>query len=136
MEIHFSSTTDNWRTPTGFKDNLPFDFSDYDPCPFNNPDNIDGLSDDWDDVVFCNPPYSKLKSTKKDGIGWIEKGHIEAQKGKVIVMLIPARTDTSWFHDIILKNKYEIQFIKGRLRFNDVKSPAPFPSMIVIMKKD
>lgn len=133
--IHFSSASDNWATPSGFKENLPYDFDDYDPCPWNNPENINGLDEEWADCVFCNPPYSRLKTTKKAGLGWIEKGHIEAQKGKTIVMLIPARTDTIWFHDIILKNNYEVQFIKGRLKFNDGKHSAPFPSMLVIMKK-
>lgn len=132
--IHFSSASDNWETPTGFKENLPYDFDDYDPCPFNNPENIDGLKEEWSNCVFCNPPYSRLKSTKKNGIGWVEKAHIEAQKGKVIVMLIPARTDTTWFHDIIVKYNYEVQFIKGRLKFNDSKDSAPFPSMLVIFK--
>ena len=134
MNIHFSSQTDNWRTPQGFKENLPYDFDDYDPAPFNNPENRDGLKEEWGSCVFVNPPYSNLKTTKKNGLGYIEKAHIEAQKGKTIVLLIPARTDTTWFHDIIVKHNYEVKFIKGRLKFNNDKNPAPFPSMLVIMK--
>ncbi len=67
-------------------------------------------------------------------MGFIEKAHIEAQKGKTIILLIPARTDTTWFHDIIMKHNYKIKFIKGRLKFNDSKDSAPFPSMLVEFK--
>lgn len=52
------------------------------------------------------------------------------------VMLLPARTDTRWFHDYIYNNpRSEIRFIKGRLKFNDGDSPAPFPSMVVVFKE-
>jgi len=130
------STTDSWSTPIELKNNLndEFNFDDFDPCPLNDDFDINGLTIDWAQTTFVNPPYSCLKSTKKNGLGWIEKAHNEAQKGKTIVLLIPARTDTTWFHDIILKNNYEIRFIKGRLKFGTKKTPAPFPSILVIMK--
>ena len=75
--------------------------------------------------VFCNPPYGRE-------IGmWVEKGYKESQKqNTVVVMLLPARTDTKWFHDYCLKG--EIEFVKGRLKFGDSKNSAPFPSMIVV----
>jgi len=64
-------------------------------------------------------------------LGGLKKAHLEAVKGKTIVLLIPSRTCTSWFHDIILKNDYEVRFLKGRLRFLDIdgkkQNPAPFP---------
>ena len=85
-------------------------------------------------TTFVNPPYSQLKTTK-ERLGWVEKAHIECQKGKTIVMLIPSRTDTQWFHDIILKNSYEVRFVRGRLKFGDAKAAAPFPNIIVVMKK-
>jgi len=131
------SNTDSWSTPNKLKNALndEFNFDDYDPCPLNDNPQNNGLEEDWASKTFVNPPYSKLKSTKKNGMGWIEKAHNEAQKGKLVVMLIPARTDTTWFHDIILKNKYEIRFIKGRISFGDTKNPAPFPSILVIFKK-
>jgi len=130
------SKTDSWSTPNTLKKKLneEFNFDDYDPCPLNDNPNKNGLEEEWASKTFVNPPYSKLKTTKKNGLGWIEKAHNEAQKGKLVVMLIPARTDTTWFHNIILKNKYEIRFIKGRLSFGDKKGSAPFPSLIVIMK--
>lgn len=78
--------------------------------------------------VFCNPPYGR-------GLGlWVEKCYTESQKPDTLcVMLIPSRTDTQWFHKYIY-HKSEIRFIKGRLKFGDGKTPAPFPSMIVIFK--
>ena len=132
------SKSDSWATPKKLRDELQreFEFDDFDPCPLNDNPDFNGKDIDWDgEKIFVNPPYSDLKSTKKNGIGWIEKAHNECQKGKLVVLLIPSRTDVSWFHDIILKNNYEIRFLKGRLKFGDGKTPAPFPSMIVVMKK-
>lgn len=77
-------------------------------------------------MVFCNPPYGRELPK------WVRKCYEESRHADV-VMLIPARTDTRWFHDYIY-NIAEIRFIKGRLKFNDGASPAPFPSMIVIYK--
>ena len=77
-------------------------------------------------TVYCNPPYGREISK------WIKKAYEENLKGTKIVLLLPARTDTKWFHEYIY-NKHEIRFIKGRLKFNDGKNPAPFPSMLVIM---
>ena len=129
------STSDSWSTPDNIKRTLQeeFNFDDFDPCPLNDEPTFNGLDTEWPEKTFVNPPYSRLKTTKKNGLGWIEKGHLEAQKGKLVVFLIPARTDTTWFHDIILKNDYEVRFIKGRIKFSD-KGPAPFPSILVIMK--
>lgn len=78
--------------------------------------------------MFCNPPYGRV-------IGqWVEKAYKESQKpNTLVVMLIPARTDTKWFHDYIY-GKAEIRFIKGRLKFGGCKNAAPFPSMVVIFR--
>ena len=128
------SKTDSWSTPKALYEELDkeFSFDTYDPCPLDDPEK-DGLSEDWAAVTFCNPPYSQLKSTKVK-LGWVDKAHQECQKGKTVVLLIPARTDTQWFHDIILKNNYEVRFLKGRLKFGNSKTAAPFPSIIVVMK--
>lgn len=131
------SITDSWSTPLYLKQKLDkeFHFDNFDPCPLNDKPFVNGLDLEWANSTFVNPPYSALKTTKKNGLGWVEKAHIEAGKGKTVVMLIPARTDTQWFHDIILKNEYEVRFIKGRLKFGTaVLHSAPFPSMIVIFK--
>lgn len=89
----------------------------------------DGLSRDWEgERVFCNPPYGKE-------IGkWVQKSFEESKKkNTLVVMLIPARTDTKYFHDYIY-GKAEIRFIRGRLKFGNSKTAAPFPSMVVIFK--
>ncbi|RWZ85536.1 MAG: adenine methyltransferase [Hydrotalea sp. AMD] len=124
MSVHFSSQRQNWKTPVKFYDELNKEFSfDFDPCP---PDPaFDGLSIEWKKRNFVNPPYGKVLPL------WVEKGYHEAQKGKLVVMLIPSRTDTRYWHDFIMKAK-EIRFIKGRLKFDDQKNSAPFPSCIVI----
>ena len=79
-------------------------------------------------TVFVNPPYGR---EIKD---WVKKAYEEGQKlDTTVVMLIPARTDTKYFHEYIY-NKSEIRFIKGRLKFGDSKNSAPFPSMVVVFK--
>lgn len=84
---------------------------------------IDGLAQDWTgEVVWCNPPYGRT-------IGdWVRKA---ALSKATTVMLVPARTDTRWFHEYIY-DKHEVEFIKGRLKFGGMKNSAPFPSMIVV----
>jgi phage N-6-adenine-methyltransferase len=137
MEVHYSSKTNEWATPQDFYNQLNerFNFT-LDPCAthenhkcskyYTLDDN--GLSQNWGgETVFCNPPYGR-------GIKhWVKKCYEESIKpnAKQIVMLIPARTDTTYFHDYIY-HKAKIEFIKGRLRFGDGKGPAPFPSMLVI----
>lgn len=77
--------------------------------------------------VFCNPPYSQISK-------WVEKAFEEGHKpNTLVVLLIPSRTDTKYFHDYIL-HRAEIRYIKGRLKFGDQKNSAPFPSMIVIFR--
>lgn len=137
-DLMFSSKTDQWATPQCFfsKLNEEFNFT-LDPCADEMNHKCDkyftkeqnGLQQDWQgNIVFCNPPYGR--ETGK----WVKKCYDEAQKeNTVCVMLIPARTDTRYFHDYIY-GKAEIRFVKGRLKFGDGKNPAPFPSMIVIFK--
>lgn len=135
----FSSKTDDWATPQDFFDklNLEFQFT-LDPCAdsfnhkcsryYNREQN--GLSRDWGggERVFCNPPYGRE-------IGkWVQKSFEESKKkNTLVVMLIPARTDTKYFHDYIY-GKAEIRFIRGRLKFGNAKTSAPFPSMVVIFR--
>jgi len=87
----------------------------------------DALSQDWKGTVWVNPPYGKYITPK-----WVKKGYHESVKhGSFVCMLLPARTDTRWFHDIILKHAFAILIIKGRLRFVGEKDQAPFPSIVV-----
>lgn len=137
LDLMFSSVSDMWSTPQSFfnKLNEEFQFT-LDPCAtpanakcenfFTEQDN--GLTKNWQGhVVFCNPPYGrKIKD-------WVKKCSEEAVKpNTTVVMLIPARTDTLYFHEYIYKKAREIRFIKGRLKFGDSENPAPFPSMVVV----
>ena len=87
----------------------------------------DGLKHPWKGTVWCNPPYGR-------GIGqWVRRALFASVSGSTVVMLLPARTDTKWFHDYIYKrNNVEIRFIRGRLKFGGSKNSAPFPSMVVV----
>ncbi len=120
--VHFSSVTDNWATPVDVLRalNEEFQFND-DPCPLGG---SGGLDRPWGSRTFCNPPYSQLKL-------WAKKAYDEAQLGKTIVLLIPSRTDTKYWHEYVMKAK-EIRFIKGRLKFGNATQNAPFPSCVVV----
>ena len=76
--------------------------------------------------MFCNPPYGR------ETCKWVKKSYEESKKrNTLVVMLIPARTDTAYFHDYIY-GKAEVRFIRGRLKFGNSQNAAPFPSMLVI----
>ena len=131
-KLMFSSATDEWSTPQDVFDKLNEEFSfTLDPCAndtnhkckkyFTKTEN--GLLQNWDDeIVFCNPPYGREIDK------WVKKA---AESKATVVMLLPARTDTKWFHDYIYE-KAEIRFIKGRLKFGEAQNSAPFPYMVVI----
>lgn len=135
-EALFSSDSSEWSTPQDFYDRLNLEFNfELDPCATDEnhkcdlyfTKETDGLKQDWENKrVYCNPPYGR-------GIDkWVEK--CAKHKG-LAVMLIPARTDTVWFHKWIYHNlSAEIRFVKGRLRFSNSKNSAPFPSMVVIFR--
>lgn len=137
-EVLFSSKTDDWSTPQEFYDllNAEFNFT-LDPCADDANHKCDryftkvqnGLVQDWSgERVYCNPPYGK-------GIQeWVAKC---ANHAGLAVMLIPARTDTKWFHQFVYnKPNVEVRFVKGRLKFGNSKNSAPFPSMVVIFNGD
>lgn len=132
-DVMFSSKTDLWETPQTFFDELNQEFGfTLDACAV--PDNAkceryytpeqDGLSQPWDGVVWCNPPYGREVGK------WVRRGLIASENGAIVVMLLPARTDAKWFHDYIY-GKAEIRFVRGRLKFGGGNS-APFPSMVVV----
>jgi len=128
----FSSNSDLWATPLDFFKQLDDEFHfTLDPCA--SPDNAkcsyyftkkqNGLIQDWSGHrVFMNPPYGRSISA------WVSKACLSSA---LVVCLLPARTDTKWFHNFIL-NKAEIRFIPGRLKFGSSANSAPFPSMVVI----
>lgn len=145
----FSSKSDEWETPQNLFDKLNKEYNfTLDPCCTDDNHKCekyytlkdDGLSKDWSgETVFVNPPYGR-------SIGkWVKKCYEEHNKGITIVMLIPSRTDTTWFHSYIYeKPTVKVDYLKGRLKFvnrlfptwnpesNYKLSPAPFPSMVVI----
>jgi len=122
--IIFKSERDNWKTPRKFYEELNKEFNfNFDPCP-PNPE-FDGLNIEWKKRNFINPPFSKVSE-------WIEKGYKESLKKKLCVFLVASRTDTRWFHNFVLPYAKEIRFIKGRLKFDEHKNSAPFPSCIII----
>ncbi len=134
-ELHFSSASNEWATPQDFFDELNKEFHfTLDPCAthenykcakyFTEKEN--GLMQSWDnEIVFCNPPYGRQIKQ------WVKKA--SETVGGVVVLLIPARTDTTYFHDYVY-GKSEIRFIRGRLKFGGHQNPAPFPSMVVVFK--
>lgn len=132
-KVLFSSKKDDWETPDWLYKKLDQEFKfNLDPCSndknykcenhFTKENN--GLSLDWTGYnVFMNPPYGR------NIIKWIEKAYFS---NTLVVCLLPARTDTKWFHEYCLKG--EVHFLKGRLKFVGAEYPAPFPSMIVIFR--
>ncbi len=129
---HFTATTDRWGTPGEVYERLHAEFKfDFDPCPMDGDrDGLSPLFTSWSGKrVYCNPPYGHGLER------WLERG-LEAS---IAVFLLPARTDTKWFHDIVLPKAKEIRFVRGRIKFRE-KDPswkpgsgtAPFPSMIVV----
>lgn len=128
QQVMFSSKTDNWSTPVEFYNKLNAEFNfNFDPCPLNA--EFDGLQIPWIGNVFVNPPYSNIAA-------FMEKGRKEISLGNanVVVFLVPARTDTKWFHNHVL-HRSELRFVVGRLKFGGGKNSAPFPSMIAVFRK-
>ena len=144
MNVHFRSEKMDWETPQKFfnelndKYNFTLDVAsnglnakteNY----FTKED--DGLKKEWNGRVFCNPPYGReIKH-------WVKKAHDESKKdhNELIVLLIPARTDTKYWHDYIFNKASKIIFLKGRLKFEvngKSTNPAPFPSAIIVFNGD
>ena len=134
-EVHFSSKSDEWETPQDLFDELDEYFQfDLDVCA--TPDNAkcsrfytkedDGLSKNWIETCWMNPPYGRE-------IGkWVAHAYERSLFGATVVCLLPARTDTRWWHDYCTKG--EITFLKGRLKFSNAEFNAPFPNAIVVFR--
>ena len=128
-----SSNSDRWETPQKLFDELNQKYNfEIDVCAL--PENakcenyfspeVDGLKQDWTGVCWMNPPYGRE-------IGkWMKKALESSRNGATVVCLVPARTDTAWWHDYAMNG--EIEFIRGRLKFGNSKNSAPFPSAIVV----
>ncbi|MGI6260003.1 MAG: DNA N-6-adenine-methyltransferase [Anaerolineaceae bacterium] len=133
MNVHFVSKTDNLETPQWLFDKLNEHYRfDVDVCAlpenakcerYYTPD-VDGLKQDWTGNCWMNPPYGRE-------IGkWLRKAYESSLSGATVVCLVPARTDTAWWHEYAMKG--EIIFLRGRLKFSHAKHNAPFPSAIVV----
>lgn len=135
MDVHYSKSSDEWETPQGFYDRLDMEFGfTLDPCA--TPENAkceryftiedDGLARSWGrERVFMNPPYGRA-------IGdWMRKALTESERGATVVCLVPARTETKWWHETVMK-AHELALVRGRLRFGGSKVNAPFPNAVVV----
>jgi phage N-6-adenine-methyltransferase len=136
--VHFSSQTDLWETPADLFSALDEEFGfETDVCAL--PSNAkctrfftpaeDGLTQAWTGVCYMNPPYGRQ-------IGlWVRRAYESSRDGAVVVCLLPARTDTAWWHRYVTRAS-EVRFLRGRLRFGGGEHPAPFPSVIVVFRPD
>ena len=130
-----SSQSAVWATPQCLFDRLDVEFGfTLDVCAL--PENAkcdtyftpeqDGLKQEWSGVCWMNPPYGRQI------VAWMKKAYESALAGVTVVCLVPARTDTAWWHDSAARG--EVRFLRGRLRFGNAKHAAPFPSAIVIFR--
>lgn len=137
QDVHYSAQTDEWSTPRDLFAALNQEFGfTLDPCSthenatctkhFTRTEN--GLLQSWkDEVVFMNPPYGREIEE------WMAKAHSSAShENATVVCLVPARSDTSWWHRYAMK--HEIRLLRGRLKFGESKNSAPFPSAIIVMR--
>jgi site-specific DNA-methyltransferase (adenine-specific) len=134
-ETLWSKDSAEWETPQDLFDSLDtlyrFDLdvaatAENTKCNRFFTKDDDGLAQNWGGSrVWCNPPYGRQIAK------WVQKAYEESRKpGTIVAMLLPARTDTAWFHDYAMKGK--VQFLRGRVRFGGAENNAPFPSIIVI----
>jgi phage N-6-adenine-methyltransferase len=140
-EVMFSSKKDDWGTPINIIQDLEKRYGKFTLDVCASAENAkceryftkeqDGLKQSWQgEICWMNPPYGRTETGK-----WVEKADCECQTGNCIVFaILPARTDTKWFHEHVYK-KYSFALLKGRVKFVGAKHGAPFPSMIVIFRK-
>ena len=139
-----SSKTDEWSTPQSHfaKWNEEFGPFDLDPCataenakaPKYYTREQDGLKQTWEGKVWVNPPYGR-KIDEWVGKAFRSVNYYPQPTADLVVMLLPARTDTRWFQDFCIEYASEIRFIRGRLKFGGAVNSAPFPSALVIFKR-
>jgi len=137
----FTSNRPDWETPPELIADLEREFGPFDLDPacwphtakapkFYTPED-NGLAQPWFGKVFLNPPYGREISQ------WTAKAAEERARVEHIILLLPARTDTAWWHDHIIPNASEIRFLRGRVKFlldGESRMSAPFPSAVVVMR--
>ena len=134
-DVWASSATDEWATPQDFFDRLNAEFRfTLDVCAlphsakcadYFTPE-TDGLAQEWRGVCWMNPPYGRAISR------WMRKAFEASLAGATVVCLVPARTDTAWWHDFAMRG--EIRYVRGRLKFGNAKNSAPFPCAVVVFR--
>jgi hypothetical protein len=126
LKVIFSKKSDHWSTPKKIYDHF-IKLGYLDPCPLNS--EFDNLNKDFgNNKLYINPPYSDINSWITFAFNHYVKYH------RKIIMLLPSRTDTKWFHRLLdLQELFDIHFtfIKGRLKFGNSTNSAPFPSLFV-----
>jgi phage N-6-adenine-methyltransferase len=135
MNVHYSSKTDSWATPLEFFEMLDKEYSfDVDVCATHENAKCakyftvedDGLCQKWTGRCWMNPPYGRE-------IGkWMKKAYETALNGSLVACLVPARTDTKWWHDYASHG--HVWLVPGRLKFGDSINSAPFPSALVVFR--
>lgn len=133
----YSSNDTTWRTPTAFFEKLnelygPFDVDaaateENSLCPEHYDD---ALNHPWGGAIFCNPPYDR--NLKR----WMQHAYEQRNNCEIIVMLVPARTDTAYWSQWVYGHADEVRFVEGRLSFSDSKTSAAFGSAVVIYRPD
>jgi|RhiMetdeSRZDD1v2_1073273.scaffolds.fasta_scaffold548373_1 phage N-6-adenine-methyltransferase len=136
LKVYHRSLTMEWGTPQAFFDQLHAEFgftldvaahADNAKCARYFTEANDGLTQRWEGVCWCNPPYGKA-------IGdWVKKAAVSAQAGATVVCLLPVRTDTKWWQRYCIPPA-EVRFVPGRLTFGGASNPAPFPNAVVIFR--
>lgn len=123
----FTSNTDDYKTPKVLYDYFTKDLNLFDITPFQS--EIDYMIIEWNRNIYCNPPYSNTEKWINEIIKRFDNNELDN-----CIILIPSRTDTKYFNKII-NSKYisHIVFLKGRLKFNDLKNSAPFPSCLIYL---
>ena len=136
MSVHFLSMRDDWETPQFLFDGLNAEFGfEIDVCATKETSKCsrfftreeDALSQPWTGVCWVNPPYGRGMEN------WLEKAFNSSLEGALVVCLLPARTDTRWWHRFVNRAS-EVRFLKGRLKFDNAKNSAPFPSCVVVFR--
>jgi phage N-6-adenine-methyltransferase len=139
MNVHFSSRKNDWATPWELFRRWdaaqgPFTLdvcaiAENAKCERYFSPEENGLAQAWRGVCWMNPPYGRV-------IGhWLAKAVVESRAGRArrVVCLVPARTDTAWWHDFVIPNG-TVYFLRGRVRFEGAPYPAPFPSAVVVFE--
>lgn len=135
---HPVASREDWETPDSIFSPLDAEFRfELDVCAsqataksvYYFTEQCNGLARPWAPrVVWCNPPYGREIPQ------WVAKAREEATKGATVVMLIPSRTDTRWWHDHV-QGRAEVRFVRGRIKFVGAPYNAPFPSAIVVFRQ-